>query len=323
MTAFARCLVRLAHAALVGAVGCRENRGVAVSKDGPLIVFNAGSLARPLRSALNSFSATSGVSVAQENSGSIEAARKLTELHKIPDVLGVSDYEVIPNLLMPEYATWYVGFARNRMVLAYTDHSKGARDDATGAWWEILLRPGVEVGRAEPSLDPNGYRTLLTLQLAERFYRQPGLAVRLLANAPARNVRPKESELVALLEAGTLDYIWSYESIARGAKIRYLKLPSEIDLGSPDDSATYAAVSVRIAVKTPRDSLVVKGQPILYALTIPRATLHPELAERFDAFLLSAKGRRILRAADLDALDRPTVVGTGVPRMMRPGTGNP
>ena len=41
-------------------------------------------------------------------------------------MIGLADYEVFPNLLMPGQVTWYAQFARNRMVIAYTDHSKFA-----------------------------------------------------------------------------------------------------------------------------------------------------------------------------------------------------
>src|SRR5919202_4355373 len=74
---------------------------------GTLVVYNAGSLARPLRTALDTFAAHNGVTIQQENAGSLETARKLTELHKIPDIIGLADYEVFPQLLMPQYVTWY------------------------------------------------------------------------------------------------------------------------------------------------------------------------------------------------------------------------
>src|SRR5437868_2587667 len=121
--------------------------------DRTLVVFNAGSLALPLRAALDSFSAREGVTVQQENAGSLETARKLTELGKIPDLVAVADYEVIPLLLIPAHATWYAKFARNRMVLAYSDRSRGAAEINTANWWQVVTRPGVQVGRADPSLD--------------------------------------------------------------------------------------------------------------------------------------------------------------------------
>ncbi|MBV6520384.1 MAG: hypothetical protein MNPFHGCM_00490 [Gemmatimonadaceae bacterium] len=284
---------------------------------GTLIVYNAGSLALPLRTALDSFAAQVPVVAQQENAGSLETARKLTELHRIPDIVAVADYEVIPALLMPDHATWYAKFARNRMVVAYTDRSRGAADIAPENWWQVLTRPGVEVGRSEPSLDPNGYRTLLVWQLAEKFYGQPGLYSRLEASAPPANVRPKEADLVGLLQAGQFDYIWSYQSIAKSAGLRWVELPSAIDLSAPEDSAQYAVASTRVAGRTPKDSLTIRGQPIVYAFTIPSDAPHPELAMRFARYLLSADGQRVLRGARLDALDPPILVGPGIPAGLR------
>lgn len=278
-----------------------------------IVVFNAGSLARPLRAALDSFAVRAHVRVEQENSGSLETARKLIDLHRTPDVIALADYEVFPQLLMPKYVTWYADFARNRMVVAYTASSRFGSEISADNWWQILQRPGVQVGRADPDLDPNGYRTLLTLQLAERYYRQPGLYDRLLAAAPARNVRPKEVDLLGVLQAGELDYIWSYESLAQAAGLKYVQLPDSIDLGSPGDSAFYATAAIRVPGKTPADTITFRGQPIVYALSIPTAAPHREIAERFVAFLLSADGRRVLRAQQLDVLERPVLVGSGVP----------
>jgi molybdate/tungstate transport system substrate-binding protein len=278
-----------------------------------LVVFNAGSLARPLRSALDSFAVREHVTISQESAGSLESARKLTELHKIPDIIALADHEVFPQLLMPGYVTWYAEFATNRMVIAYTARSRFAAELTAANWTSVLLRAGVETGRADPNLDPNGYRTLLALQLAERWYRDPGLAARLVAAIPARNVRPKEADLVGLLQVGEFDYIWSYESIAQAAALSYLKLPPEIDLGDPAQRARYAEVSVRVAGRTPRDSITFRGEPIVYGISIPADAPHPAVAVRFLAWLLSADGQRVLRAAKLDALAHPAITGTGAP----------
>ena len=193
---------------------------------GQLIVFNAGSLAKPFSELLQAFKTRyPDVVPAQENSGSLEAARKLTDLGKIPDVLGVADYGVMPKLLIPAHATWYANFARNAMVPIRTDQSVGAKEINGRNWWQILLRPGVRAGRSTPALDPNGYRTLMVFQLAEKFYHQPGLASRLELAHPPRYVRPKEADLTALVQAGELDYSWSYASIARTARLPFVQLP--------------------------------------------------------------------------------------------------
>ena len=282
-----------------------------------IVVYTAASVAIPLRAALDTFAAHEQVTVQQENGGSLDIARKLTELHQIPDVVVLADYDVFPKLLMPEQTTWYADFARNRMVLAFTDKSKFASEVDSANWPKILERPGVQLGRANPDLDPNGYRTLLTLQLAERYYEQPGLYDRLMKLSPARNVRPKEADLVGLLQAGEFDYIWSYESLAQATKLRYITLPAAIDLGTSADSAVYAKATVKVAGKTPNDTLTISGQPIVYALSIPKAAPHPAAAERFVAFLLSPDGRRLMRAHNLDALGAPIIIGDGEPAAVR------
>ncbi len=290
-------------------VGC----GVAAPADDPLIVFAAGSLARPMRAALDTFASRQGGRAEQENAGSLETARKLTELHKIPDVIALADYELFPRMLMPAQTTWYAQFARNRMVLAYSDRSRFASEITPRNWWQILQRAGVETGRADPNTDPNGYRTLLTLQLAETFYAQPGLFERLLARVPPRNVRPAESELVGLLQAGELDYIWSYESIAQGASLRFLVLPREIDLSDPDQAAVYAVASTRVRGTSPGDTVIFHGEPIVYGLSIPTNAPHRARAEAFVRWLLSPDGIRVLRASKLDALDHPAIIGSAIP----------
>src|SRR5688500_6250694 len=146
---------------------------------GELTVFNAGSLAYPVRELLSARArAHPGVAPRQERSGSLEAARKLTELDKIPDVLAVADYNVITKLLVPRFATWHVTFASNAMVLVYSDRSAGAAEISGENRWRILLRPGIRWGSADPALDPNGYRALMVMPLAERHYGAPVLARR-------------------------------------------------------------------------------------------------------------------------------------------------
>lgn len=293
----------LLAAALLGALpaACADARRAA---DGPLVVFNAGSLARPIRAALDTFAAREGIVVEQESAGSLETARKLTELGKTPDLIALADAEVFPRYLVPEFVASYVEFARNRMVLAYTDRSRYAAEMDATSWWSILLREGVETGRSDPQLDPNGYRTLLVWQLAESHHARPGLAARLEAASPPRNVRPKEADLIGLLQAGEFDYIWSYESIARAIGLRYVTLPG-IDLAPPDSAGRYASAQVTVRGARAGDSVTFHGAPIVYAFAVPRAPPHPALAARFAAFLRSDEGRAILRREGLDALDAP------------------
>ena len=279
----------------------------------PLVVYNAASITRPMRAVLDSFSARTGTPYLQESASSLELVRKLTELHAVPDVVALADPDLFPALLEPEFTTWHALFGRNRIVLAYTPRSRGASDLPRGRWWEVLERPGVQVGRSDPNTDPSGYRTLLVWQLAARHYGIPELEARMLRAAPARNVRPREADQVALLQAGELDYIWTYENLAALMSLSYLVLPDAVDLGTPADSATYATASTRVLGKRRGDTITVRGRPILFGVSIPRASANAALAERFVAYLLSAEGRRILRRTRFDALETPILVGRDIP----------
>jgi molybdate/tungstate transport system substrate-binding protein len=285
---------------------------VAQSVAGPLVVYNAGSLALPFRDLLAAFAREHpGIDPQQESSGSLEAARKLSELGKIPDILAVADYGVIAKLLMPAHAAWYATFASNAMVLAYSARSIGAGDIDGNNWWRVLLRPGVRWGSSNPALDPNGYRAHMVFQLAERHYGQPGLARRLEAALRPEYVRPSEAQLLALVQSGELDYVWSYRSLAQTAGLKWVTLPPDVDLSDPARAAAYGAVSVRLPGPNlgGRDSLEFRGEPILYALTIPVRAPHPSTARAFVRFLFSAAGREILLRNGYRLSDRPALAG--------------
>jgi molybdate/tungstate transport system substrate-binding protein len=279
--------------------------------------MNAASITRPIRAALDSFSLRTGVKYELEPGSSLEIARRFTELHRTADVVFLADPEVFPQLMMPAYVHWYALFARNRIVLAYTDRSRGAREINAENWRQVITRPGVEVGRSDPNVDPSGYRTLLTMQLAEQHYREPGLFERLLAAAPQRNMRPREADQVALLQTNELDYIWTYQNLAANDALRFVKLPDDIDLGNPADSATYARVSTRVLGKRQGDTVTMRGAPILFAFTIPVQAENPELAQRFVDYVTSADGQRVLRSQHLDVLDHVVAVGRDAPKSIR------
>ena len=84
---------------------------------GDLVVFNAGSLAVPFQRLLRAFGeAHPEITAKQENSGSLAAVRKVTELGRVPDVIALADRTLFPALLEPEYTRWSVTFASNAMA---------------------------------------------------------------------------------------------------------------------------------------------------------------------------------------------------------------
>lgn len=300
----------------LAALACREPRSDGVVINAAVDLYIAASLAKPLGPMLDTFALRNKIEVERESGASLEHARKLTDLGRIPDVILLADPEVFPQLLMPKYLSWYAELARNRMAIGYTDRSRYAAQLDSSSWPGILSRPGVRVGRTDPDLAPAGYRTLLMLQLAEQYYHSPGLSARVLANAPPKNMRPNAAELAALLQAGELDYIFDYESVAAAYGFHALHLPAAIDLGDPSRAADYARATVRVRGRG-GDSVTFAGAPILYALSVPRDAPHPDAAIRLAAFVLSPEGRRMMRDAHVDVLDHARFVGDSVPAAIR------
>ena len=301
---------------LLLAVSCADTDGRSSPVRDTLVVYEAASLAGPMRAVLDSFARQTGAVVMEEHGASLELARRVTELHRIPDVIALADHEVFPELLLPGAASWYATFARNRMVVAYTGRSRHAADVTASNWRSILLRPDVLLGRTDPQLAPAGYRALLVYRLAETYYHDDGLARRLEARTPPRLLRGNAAELAALLSAGELDYIIEYESLARAQRFKFVTLPAAIDLGDPAQAASYAAASVRVGKG--QTTVTRRGAPILYGVSVPREAPHAGVGVRFLGFLFGAAGQSMLRTAYVDALARPMLIGDSVPVSLRP-----
>ncbi|MFH1563007.1 MAG: tungstate ABC transporter substrate-binding protein WtpA [Nitrospirota bacterium] len=264
-----------------------------------LIIFHAGSLSVPFKELVEGFNKKyPDVLVLRESAGSRVAARKVSELKKPADIVAVADYEVIEEILMPEYTNWYISFATNKMVIAYTDTSKYANEINEKNWYEILTRPGVNYGHSDPNTDPCGYRALLVWQLAEKYYRLPGLYEKLQRHCPKKNIRPKETDLIALTQAGELDYQFQYLSVARQHNLKVLTLPPQIDLSQVKYANFYKQAKVQISGEKPGKMVIQTGAPITYALTIPNNAPNKKSALEFIKFVLSPAGQKIMAKND-------------------------
>ncbi len=317
---------------LIPVAGCTSPTDVDVSEqptvaseqpadlEGKLIIFHAGSLTVPMKELTEAFQAKhTGVAFETEASGSNAAARKISELEREADLMMSADYTVIDKLLIPDFADWNVQFARNMMVIAYTDESLYADEINGDNWYEILTREGVIYGHSDPDADPCGYRTLLVWQLAEAHYGVPGLNAQLEEHCPPENVRPKSVELIALLESGDMDYAWEYRSVAVQHGMKFVELPDEINLSLVEQADFYSQAAVEIAGKEPGTTMTMTGKPIVYGVTIPRNALSPELALEFIQFLLGPEGQAIMAAQGQPPIV-PPVAGDvdALPSALRP-----
>lgn len=262
---------------------------------GDLMIFHAGSLAMPLKEVAGAFQQEHpSVRILTEAAGSRDCARKLTDLGRTCDVLASADYAVIDSMLVPAHADWGIKFAGNEMIISYTDKSDAAGEITRDNWPEILLREDVAYGRSDPNADPCGYRTVLTAKLAASYYKIPDLAEKL-TKKDTRYLRPKETDLLALLETGAIDYLFIYRSVAEQHGLRWLALPDEINLKKPELAALYHSVSVEISGDKPGAFVTQYGEPMVYGVTIPKSAPNPAAALAFVTFLLEKdKGLAIL-----------------------------
>lgn len=265
--------------------------GAQAEPSGKLIIFHAGSLSVPFAAIEKNFEAKyPKVDVLREAGGSTKMARLISEVGKPADIMASADYVVIDKSLIPKFASWNVRFASNQMVLCYTDKSKFASEINGDNWVDILLRKGVVWGHSDPNLDPAGYRSLMVLQLAEKFYKRSGLYDQLLANRPEKNIRPKSVELVSLLESGHMDYAWEYLSVAVQHNLKYVTLDKHMNLGDFAMNDFYKAAKVKVTGKKPGTFIDRVGASITYGITKIDKCPNPEAADAFLAYLFDPDG---------------------------------
>jgi len=269
--------------------GCKDRSVTEIT------VFHAGSLAKPFKDIKDAFEKENpNVRVLLEAAGSRACARKITDLGRNADVMASADEHVIRTLLMPEYAEWAIRFVTNEMVLIYTEKSKYHKEITKENWFEVLLKEGVNYGHSEPELDPCGYRTLLVWQLAEKYYQIPGLYEKLDAKRPKKHIRPKETDLLSLLEFGELDFVFMYRSIAKQHGYQFIELPGEINLGSVGHSEFYKDATLTLSGKTPQDKMEITGELMVYGITVPKNGLQKEWGIKLVEFIVSPTGQKIM-----------------------------
>ncbi len=305
---------------------CKPN---STEKKVRLKVIIAGSLLAPFQEVKREYEAlNSDVEVLLEGHGSVQVIRAVTELGDRADLMVVADAQLIPAMMYtvpvcddgPPYADWLIEFSTNRLGLAYHGKSAYSSEINENNWYEIISKPDVSLGISDPRIDAMGYRSLMVLKLAEKFYGdeeifqnvvghafQPPIQVvkdnDLQAITVPELLRPIESRiklrgysilLLALLESGDLDYAFEYESVAKQRGLKFLALPEQIDLSSVRYEENYRQVEVKLEFKRFASLLPdFIGTRIVYGLSIPNNATHPDEAAKLISFILGGEGKRI------------------------------
>lgn len=236
-----------------------------------LSIYHAGSLSVPFEGLKAEFLNThSGKEVLIESGGSAGLINKIISVIEAgetpPDIIASADYNLIPKRLYDKgYASWYIAFARNELVLCYRDGAPGSEDIINGSrtWYDVLRNDPVTYGHSNPDDDPCGYRSLMVIQLAELVFFENAFDFGLDADSNAHMlydvliagadslkgrvggkdetarpggseevVRSKSVDLISSLQSGDLDYAFEYRSVAVQHSLNYFDLHPATNLGS-------------------------------------------------------------------------------------------
>jgi len=320
--------------------GCAERPGQTVMN-----VFHAGSLSVPFERFEREFEAAHPrVDLRRQACGSAMAVRQVTELGKTADIVASADYRLIDEMMIgvePKWADWNLLFARNSICITLS--RAAAREIDSKNRLAELANPERRIAMSNPNHDPCGYRTLVTLFLAQERLGAGGLFDDLvLANsnievesaggrtllkvptdlAVAGNlvVRPKETDLIPLLQAGAVDILFIYRSVAVQHDLPFVELPAEVNLSDPGREEAYNRVGVVLNADSPNPVEVTAGA-IIYGITIPVNAPNPLLAREFVELLISQKGAAILDECGQEPISPPRAWAAGaVPDLFREDT---
>ena len=266
--------------ALAGCTGLGDSGGDGNGGPGSILAFHAGSLAPPFSAAESKFEEQTGIDVTREAKGSVASTKKITKQGRKADVLGVSDFRLIRNRVLPEFGSWYAILATNAMSIQYREDSTGADDISKDNWWDVLSRDDVTIGHSDPAVDPGGYRAVMTQQLGaipfdgERLYDQSTYQ-----QMRDNSIVPTgtETNLKGQLKSGKLDYAIYYQSISSAADLPYIDIQPQVDLSKA--TSQYAKHYSKATVET--DSGSFTGAPIAYGITVPSVAQNPDGGARW------------------------------------------
>ncbi|WP_429299001.1 extracellular solute-binding protein [Paraburkholderia sp. GAS199] len=268
--------------------------------DPPLHVTYAGSMGIVMDRGLGpAFAQATGVRYQGQGEGAYGMARLIAAKKIVADVfvsITPGPMQILKEAGLVDRA---VPVANTSVVIAFNPRSPYAKrfemsQAGNGApWWQVLQTPGLHFGRTDPTVDPGGQNIVFAMKLAQRYYRQPGLAQRILGNVENPREVFADGGVLARLEAGQVDAAQAYESAAISLKLPYIVLPDEINLSNPLFAKSwYDTVSFDVKDASGK-SKTLTPEPLVFYAAVLKNSPNPAAAEKFVAFMLSPNGQEI------------------------------
>ena len=292
-----RILLKLSLATTIGLGGMT----VASAAEPVLSVAYAGSMGALMDKALGpAIAKQDKVQYQGQGAGAFGLAHLIAAKQINPDVfvsITPGPIEVLQKAGLIDTA---VPVASTQMVIAYSDKSKFAADFKAAAagkmpWYEVLEKPGLHFGRTDPKTDPQGRNIVFTMLLAQEFYKQPGLADKILGKVENEQQIFTEPSLLSRLESGQLDATSGYLSAVISHKLPYIKLPAEINLSDPAMIEKWYS-KVHFDIKLPNGKTdTLSTQPLVFYAAVLKNAPNPKAGAAFVKLMTSAEGQALFK----------------------------
>jgi molybdate/tungstate transport system substrate-binding protein len=296
-----------------------------------LVIYHHGSPTPAIEAAEKAFRLKyPNVEVQREKGDALPNMRKVTDMGKRADIVYTDDYSIIPPVMFPKHADFWIRYAHDRMTIAYAANSRHASEVNATNWHEVLQRPGVKWGMADPNAGPDGYFSLGQIMLSGVYNKDPQLFERLVGANTAISVsesngrftincpenlspkgdkvviRPDPESLYPMILAGEIDYAFGYigSVIGEGPEgIKTIDLPREVDLSDMSlASAVYNQVTINMFSDRPERKIAVTLGAKANGLTIPINAPNKEAAWDYLEIFLGEIGQNALKGVHITPL---------------------
>jgi molybdate/tungstate transport system substrate-binding protein len=189
--------------------------------------------------------------------------------------------------------------AHTEMVIAYSPKSRFAAKFQAAAegkarWWEALQESGLRFGRTDPVTDPQGRNIIFTMMLAEKIYKQPGLAEKILGPLINQQQIFTEPTVQARLQSGELDAASAYKTQPVPFHLPYIGLPKEINLSGQNVHTDHPEITLSVNGKT------YQPEPLIFYAAALNDAPNTKAAAAFVNWLKSTEAQAIFSRYNYD-----------------------
>lgn len=275
----------------------------------------------------------------QEYEGSLSALANINTLHEKYDVAAAADFRLIPELLENgSFASWEAVFASNPEVLVYVPSEADSGGPLYGInssnWGWKIQAPGIVMGVANASTDPNGYNEIFSMELQGLVFNGSLASVysHFFSGSPGSYAKPtaassvqSETNFANLIGSDTIQVAITYRSYAYTHHLANVSMDPRVGLGNltAADEASYSQASTTILGSSGSATDVVKGAPVLFAATVPTNAPNQTLGDLFVHLVLSPQGASELASLGFSPISPgywQATTGTVAPAYIAPET---